>query len=91
MGVLQYSTETVTYSHDLPVAAPLTELENVNALHYTGYAQHSDTDQRRAVTVFRSTSSPLLQKQRPGTRNEPHRKPPFKTHHKHNSLSPTQQ
>ena len=52
MGVLQYSNNTATYSHDLPVTAPFTELENVNALQYTDYSQHSDTDQRRTVDFF---------------------------------------
>ena len=52
MGVLLHSTQTETYSHDLPVTAPFTEIENANVLNYTDYLQHSDTDQRRTVDFF---------------------------------------
>ena len=54
MGVLLHSTQTETYSHDLPVTAPFTEIENANVLNYTDYLQHSDTDQRRTVDFSRS-------------------------------------
>jgi hypothetical protein len=40
------------YSHDMPVTALFTELENLNALQHTDYHQHCDTDQRRTVDPF---------------------------------------
>ena len=52
MGVLPHSSSTVTNSHDLPVTALITELENENVLHYTDFLQHCDTDQRRTVDPF---------------------------------------
>ena len=47
MGVLPQSASTVTYSHDLPVTALFTELENANVLKYTDFLQYCDTEQRR--------------------------------------------
>ena len=52
MGVLPNSDGTVMYSHDMPVTALFTELENLNALEHTDYLQHCDTDQRRTVDPF---------------------------------------
>ena len=52
MGVLPHSNSTVTCSHDLPVSALFTKLENENVLHYTDFLQHCDTDQRRTVDPF---------------------------------------
>ena len=52
MGVLPNSDDTVMHSHDVPVTALFTELENLNALEHTDYIQHCDTDQRRTVDFF---------------------------------------
>ena len=52
MGVLPNSDDTVMYSHDMPVTALFTELENLNPLEHTDYTQHCDTDQRRTVDPF---------------------------------------
>ena len=52
MGVLRNRDNTVMYSHDMPVTALFTELENLNALQHTDYLQHCDTDQRRTVDPF---------------------------------------
>ena len=65
MGVLQDSHDSITHSHDLPVSAIFTELENINVLDYTGHHQHVDTGKRRTVDPF--LSLPVLQRQRPGT------------------------
>ena len=46
MGVLQDSHESITHSHDLPVTANFTELENINVLTYTDHHQHADSDRR---------------------------------------------
>ena len=52
MGVLRNSDDTVMHSHDIPVTALFTELENLNALQHTDYPQYCDTDQRRTVDPF---------------------------------------
>ena len=55
MGVLQTRDSTATNSYDLPVTMHttlFTELENINALSYTDFLQHSNSDQRRTVDPF---------------------------------------
>ena len=44
MGVLQDNDSLITHSHDLPVTAIFTELENINVLSYTDHHQHADSD-----------------------------------------------
>ena len=46
------SDGTVLYCHDMPETALFTEIETTNALTYTDYLQHCETDQRRTVDPF---------------------------------------
>ena len=65
MGVLQDSDDSITHSHDLPVTAMFTQLENINVLDCTDHHQHVDSEKRRTVDPF--LSLPVPQRQRPGT------------------------
>jgi len=52
MGVLQ-DRKQITHSHDLPMTALFTEIENSNVLmRYTDHCQYCDSDQRRTVDPF---------------------------------------
>ena len=51
MGVLQDRKQT-THSHDLPMTALFTEIENSNVLRYTDHCQYCDSDQRSTVDPF---------------------------------------
>ena len=51
MGVLQ-DREQITHSHDMPMTALFTEIENSNILSYTNHCQYCDSDQCRTVDPF---------------------------------------